>query len=160
MKHLPLAAVEESSLIVEGTVSAALVTLLQTAVLRMIPFAVPAVALLFLDLIYGCRAAKSRGEAVRASTAIRRTATKFFGYLCWLILASTLALSFGRDWLEWGTLALVYANELLSVVGNYLESKGIAFSIVGVYKWFIKLITGKAGLEADPDDILSKTKKK
>ena len=160
MKHLPLAAVEESSLIVEGTVSAALVTLLQTAVLRMIPFAIPAVALLFLDLIYGCRAAKSRGEAVRASTAIRRTATKFFGYLCWLILASTLALSFGRDWLEWGTLALVYANELLSVVGNYLESKGIAFSIVGVYKWFIKLVTGKVGLEADPDDILSKTKKK
>lgn len=160
MKHLPLAAVEESSLIVEGTVSAALVTLLQTAVLRMIPFAIPAVALLFLDLIYGCRAAKSRGEAVRASTAIRRTATKFFGYLCWLILASTLALSFGRDWLEWGTLALVYANELLSVVGNYLESKGIAFSIVGVYKWFIKLVTGKVGLEADPEDILSKAKKK
>ena len=158
MKHLPLAAVEESSLIVEGTVSAALVTILQTAVLRMIPFAVPAIALLFLDLIYGCRAAKSRGEAVRASTAIRRTATKFFGYLCWLILASTLALSFGRDWLEWGTLALVYANELLSVVGNYLESKGVAFSIAGAYRWFIKWATGKAGLEADPTEILPNKK--
>lgn len=151
---IPLAVTEESALIVEGSVSAALVALLQTAVLRMIPYAVPAVFLLILDLLYGVRAAKSRGEKVRASTAIRRSTTKLFSYLCWLILATTLAISFGKTWLEWGTLAVVYANEGLSIIGNYLESKGLSFSLAGVYKWLVRWITGKAGMEADPDEIL------
>ena len=70
-----LAASEDSALIVEGGASAALVTLLQTAVLRMIPYAVPGLALVLLDLMYGIRAAKARGEAVRLSTAIRRSLT-------------------------------------------------------------------------------------
>ena len=153
MKHtIPLAVTEESALIVEGTVSAALVTILQTAVLRMIPFAVPAIALLFLDLLYGCRAAKYRGEPVRISTAIRRTTTKFFGYVCWLILSSTLAIAFDKDWLEWGTLGLVYANEGLSIIGNYLETKGINFSIVNVYKWVIKVFAKKVTGEEMSDD--------
>ena len=92
---LPIAASEESALIVEGTVSAALVTLLQTAVLRMIPYAIPGLMLIILDLFFGIRAAKHRGEVVRASTAIRRSMTKTFSYICWIILATTLAISFG-----------------------------------------------------------------
>ena len=152
MKHLPLAMTEESALIVEGSVSAALVSLLQTAVLRMIPYAVPAVALLALDLLYGVKAAKFRGETVRASTAIRRTTTKFFGYVCWLILASTLAIAFHKEWLEWGVLALVYANEGLSIIGNYLETKGIQFSFIGTYKWLMKLFVKKVGGEISDEE--------
>lgn len=148
------ATAEDSALIVEGGVSATLVALLQTAVLRMIPYAVPGLFLVLLDLAYGIRAAKVRGESVRVSTAIRRSLTKVFLYICWLILATTIALAFGKAWLEWGTLALVYANEGLSIVGNYLESKGLVFSVAGVYKWFIRWVTGKTGVEADPDDIL------
>ena len=160
---LPLAAAEETAFIVEGTVSAALVAILQTAVLRMVPYAIPGLALLFLDLLYGVRAARSRGERVRASTAITRTVTKLFKYICWLILASTLAISFGRDWLEWGTLAVVYGNEGLSIIGNYLESKGLSFSIAAVYRWILKLFAGKVGGEMSDDEaneILKKNKKK
>ena len=158
---LPLAATEESALIVEGTVSAALVAVLKTAVLRMIPYAIPGLMLVIIDLIFGCRAAQMRGEKVRPSTAIRRTVTKIFLYLCFLILATTLAIAFERSFLEWGTLGLVYANEFLSVIGNYLETKGITFSIVGVYRWFIKLLAGKAGAEMSDDDAgqIIKTKK-
>lgn len=145
---------EESALIVEGSVSAALVTVLQTAVLRMIPYAIPAVALLALDLIYGVKAAKFRDEKVRASTALRRTTTKFFSYLCWLILASTLAISFDKNWLEWGVLAVVYANEGLSIIGNYLETKGLSFSIAGVYKGIVKWISGKVGVDVEPGEII------
>lgn len=151
---IPLAVTEDSALIVEGGASAALVTILQTAVLRMIPYAVPGLFLVLLDLVYGIRAARARGEAVRVSTAIRRSLTKVFLYICWLILATTIALAFGKAWLEWGVLALVYANEGLSIVGNYLESKGLVFSVAGVYKWLIRWVTGKAGVEADPDEIL------
>lgn len=145
---------EESALIVEGSVSAALVTVLQTAVLRMIPYAVPALALLLLDLIYGVKAAKSRGERVRASTAISRTVTKIFKYVCWLILASTLAIAFRKDWLEWGILILVYGNEGLSIIGNYLETKGLSFSIAGVYKGIVKWISGKVGVDVEPGEII------
>ena len=48
---IPLAVTEDSALIVEGGASAALVTILQTAVLRMIPYAVPGLALVLLDLV-------------------------------------------------------------------------------------------------------------
>ena len=157
---LPLAATEETALIVEGTVSAALVTILQTAVLRMIPYAIPAFALLLLDLLYGVRAAKSRGERVRASTAISRTVTKLFKYICWLILASTLAIAFGKDWLEWGVLALVYGNEGLSIIGNYLESKGLSFSLAAVYRWLVKFFAGKVGGEMSDDEAGQIIKKK
>lgn len=153
MKHsLPLALTEESALIIEGTVSAALVTLLKTAVLRMIPYAIPAIVLLVLDLLYGVRSAKARGEKVRASTAIRRTTTKFFGYLCWLILATTLAIAFDKAFLEWGTLGLVYANEFLSIIGNYLETKGLQFSFAGAYRWIIKVFAKKVSGEEMTDE--------
>ena len=160
MKGAALAATEDSALIVEGGVSAALVTLLQTAVLRMIPYAVPGLFLVLLDLVYGIRAAKQREEKVRVSTAIRRTTTKVVTYVCWLILATTIAIAFEKDWLEWGMLGLVYANEFLSIVGNYLETKGLKFSIAGVYRWFIRWITGKVGTEADPDEILKNNRRK
>ena len=133
----------------EGGVSAAIVVFLQTAVLRMIPYAVPAVFLIALDLFYGVRAARFRGEEVKFSPALRRTMTKLFSYVCWIILASTLALSFKHDWLEWSVLGLVYVNEFVSIVGNYLETKGIAFSFVGFYRWLLKVLAGKAGEAMD-----------
>ena len=70
MKATMLAIEEETALLVEGGVSATLVVFLKTAVLRMIPYAIPAMFLIALDLFYGCRAAKFRGEKVRVSTAV------------------------------------------------------------------------------------------
>lgn len=140
---------EESALLVQGGVSATLVAFLQTAVLRMIPYSIPAIVLLILDLVYGIRAAKYRGEKVRPSTAVRRSMTKLGSYICWLILASTIALAFHKDWLEWSVLGLVYVNEFASIIGNYLETKGIQFSFVGFYRWILKVIAGKAGEAMD-----------
>ena len=148
---------EEGALILQGGISATMVVFLQTAVLRMIPFAVPAVFLIALDLLYGIRAARHRGERVRVSTAMRRSTTKVFSYLCWIILASTLALSFHRDWLEWVVLGLVYANEMASIMGNYLETKGVNFSFVGFWRWLLRFVVGKAGgnmEQSDAEDII------
>ena len=147
-------------MIVQSGASAALVTILQTAVLRMIPYAVPGLFLVILDLAYGVKAAKIRGEQVRASTAIRRSLTKIFLYICWLILATTIAIAFDKTWLEWGTLALVYGNEGLSIVGNYLESKGLSFSIAAVYRWLIRFFAGKVGGEMSDDEAGQIIKKK
>lgn len=138
-------AAEEGALVMEGSIATTVVVFLQSAVLRMIPYSVPAVFLIALDLIYGVKAAKFRGEEVKFSPAVRRTMTKLFSYVCWIILASTLSLSFQHDWLEWAVLGLVYANELASIIGNYLETKGIEFSFVGFYRWLLKVVAGKAG---------------
>lgn len=149
MKATMLAVEEEVAVAVESGISATAVVFLQSAVLRMIPYSVPALVIVALDLIYGIKAARHRGERVRFSTACRRTVSKIVSYICWLILASTLALSFGKDWIEWFVLALVYGNEFASIVGNYLETKGIEFSFVNLYRWVLKLVAGKAGEAMD-----------
>lgn len=140
---------EESAMLTIGGTSAVFVAFLQEAVLRMIPYSIPAIMLLVLDLFYGCRAARFRKEKVRISTAVRRSVTKLASYTCWLILASTIAIAFHKDWLEWAVLGLVYLNELASIIGNYLETKGIEFSFVGFYRWILKVIAGKAGETMD-----------
>ena len=133
----------------QSSISATAVVFLQEAVLRMIPYSVPALFLIALDLLYGVRAAKYRGEKVRISTTIRRSVTKCFSYVCWIIIASTLALAFKKDILEWVVLGVVYFNEMASIVGNYLQTKGIEFSFVGFYRWLLKVIAGKAGEAMD-----------
>jgi len=136
----------------EGGVSAAIVAFLQTAVLRMIPYAIPSVALLVLDLVYGIKAAKTRGERVRLSTAVRRSTTKLFSYIVWLILASTLAIAFQHNWIEWAVLGLVYMNELGSIIGNYLETKGLQMNWKYVFNTIFKLGGQKVGVDASDVD--------
>lgn len=152
MKATMLAIEEEVTVAVESGISATAIVFLQSAVLRMIPYSVPALVIVALDLIYGIKAAKHRGERVRFSTACRRTVSKIVSYICWLILASTLALSFHKDWIEWFVLALVYGNEFASIVGNYLETKGLEFSFAGLYRWALKVISAKVGEPIDKED--------
>ena len=146
------AVADDAALIVEGSVSSVAVAFFQAAVLRMIPYAVPGIMLIVLDLFFGVRAAQCREEKVRFSTAIRRTMTKLFSYICWIILASTLALSFNQNWLEWLVLGLVYANEFASIVGNYLETKGLQFSFEGFYKWLFLKAGQHTGIEVTQED--------
>lgn len=147
-----IALTEESSLITEGSVSVTAIAFLQAAVLRMIPYAMPSLVLIALDLIYGIAAARSRGERVRLSTAIRRTTTKVFTYICWIVLASTLALAFETRWVEWVVLGAVYLNEIASVVGNYYESKGIRLKWGNILNSIIHIFGKKHDLDVDGVD--------
>lgn len=140
---------EESSLVLQGSVSAVSVAFFQQAVLRMVPYAVPSIVLIILDLLYGIKAAKARNELVRISTAVRRSVTKGFSYIVWLILASTMAIAFSQEWIEWSILGLVYINEFASIIGNYLETKGINFSFVNFYRWIIRAGSEKVGVTMD-----------
>lgn len=143
---------EESSLVLEGGISATMVAFLQTAVLRMIPYALPSVFLICLDLVYGIKAAKHRGEKVRFSTAIRRTVTKCFGYVCWLILATTISLAFEHQWLEWVILGLVYVNEFASIISNHLETKGLEVNWKSVNRLLFRWGGQKVGVDTDDID--------
>ena len=139
----------EKDILLQAGVAGAAVAFLQEAVLRMVPYAIIAIPLITLDLIYGVKAAKYRKERVRVSTAIRKTVTKSFGYACWIILASTLALSFNLEWLEWAILGLVFLNELSSIVGNYLETKGLEVSWKAVGAAFSKIFGQKTGIDTE-----------
>lgn len=140
---------DDGAFVLEGSVSTVAVAFLQTAVLRMIPYAIPGVLLIVLDLVYGIRAAMYRGERARFSTAVRRTMTKLFSYVCWIILASTIALAFHVDWLEWLVLGLVYLNEFASIVGNYLETKGMEIYFPALYRWVFRTGAEKVGATID-----------
>ena len=142
----------EKQFVLQGSVAATFVAFLQASVLRMIPYAIPTIALIALDLVYGIKAAKDRGERVRLSTALRKTTTKFFSYVCWIILASTMAMAFNVEWIEWIVLGTVYANELASVVGNYLETKGLELSWSGVVNALGKLFGRKHGINTEDID--------
>ena len=143
---------ETSNTMVQGGAAAVAIAFLQQSVTKMIPYSLPALVLIALDLLYGVRAAKMRGDRVRFSTAIKKTVTKTCSYVCWLILSSTMAVAFDREWIEIAVLGLVFLNELASIVGNYLETKGLHLSLVNLYRWIFKKGAEKAGVEVTDDE--------
>jgi len=52
-------------------------------------FLLAAFALVLADLKFGIEAARHRGETIRKSRAIRRSANKIIDYLCWILVATS-----------------------------------------------------------------------
>lgn len=158
--------------VVEGGVVAVTVAVLQKTVLAMIPFALPALVLIVLDLHFGIKAARHRykkykrpADRVTFSKALRGTVGKFFEFCAWLILASSMTIAFQQEWIQWLTLGLVYVNEIGSVIGNYLCTKDIEFSLLGFFKAVLifvgRWIGSKIGIVTDDvtfDDVLKPAK--
>ena len=146
--------------VVEGGVTATTVAVLQKTVLSMIPYMIPAIPLIFLDLHFGIKAARHRYKRYRReqdrvtfSRAFRGTVGKTFEFCCWLILASSMSVAFDKEWIEWLTLGAVYVNEIGSIVGNYLCTKDIEFSLLGFLKAVIvfigRWVAARIGIIAD-----------
>ena len=158
--------------VVEGGVSAAAVAVLRKTVLAMIPYALPALVLVALDLNFGIKASRHRyakyhrrEDKVTFSKAIRGTTGKVFEFAAWLILASSMSVAFQQDWIQWATLGLVYVNELGSIIGNYLCTKDIEFSLLGFLRAVLvfigRWIGNKLGIVTDDvtfDDVLKPAK--
>lgn len=88
-----------------------------------------AVVLLLVDLRYGLKASRKRGEKIRKSRAVRRTINKMVDYFCWLSIAWCIGHTFGASFhlpiLAVIVLAVIYAVEFSSIVDNYFEYKGL-----------------------------------
>lgn len=140
------------STVVQGGVSATAVAFLNEALIHMIPYAFCAVPLIVLDLYWGIKAARHRKEKVTFSRGFRKTMGKIMEYCCWIILASTLALAFRKPWLEWFILASVMGNELISILGNYLETKGLKLSLKNVWALILRFFGKKIGMELSKED--------
>ena len=137
--------VSAGELLVQGSVATTAVVFLQQAVLNMIPYLFIAVVLIIVDLYFGVKAAKKRGEVVRASRAFRRTMGKTMEYVCWVILASSLSVAFETVVIEWVVLGIVMGNELLSVLTNYFELHGYKLKGLNIFK----IVGDKAGIDTE-----------
>ena len=135
--------ISAGELIVQGSVATTAVVFLQESVLNMIPYLIIAVILIIVDLYFGVKAAKKRGEKVRASRAFRRTMGKTMEYVCWVILASSLSVAFGTVIIEWVVLGVVMGNELLSVLTNFFELHGYKIKGLNIFK----IVGEKAGID-------------
>ena len=135
--------ISAGELIVQGSVATTAVVFLQESVLNMIPYLIIAVILIIVDLYFGVKAAKKRGEKVRASRAFRRTMGKTMEYVCWVILASSLSVAFQTVVIEWVVLGIVMGNELLSVLTNFFELHGYKIKGLNIFK----IVGEKAGID-------------
>lgn len=117
---------------------------------KLLPFLMLAIALIIIDSRFGIQASRKRGEAIRASRAVRRAINKLVDYICWVTLAGMIGQTFGIAFhiplLSIIVLCIVYSIELTSIFNNYFFYKGIKKKFNG-WKFFSKL-TGNDAIES------------
>jgi len=142
-----------ATVVVEGGVSATAIAFFSESMKEMIPWLIVAVPLILLDLQWGVKAARARGEAIRFSRAFRKSFGKIAEYICWSVLAATMSLAFGHKWIEWLVLGVVYINELSSILGNYLETRGLHLSMLDLYRLIFRKAGEKVGIDIEKEEM-------
>lgn len=127
--------------VAQGSTSILMVAFFRNSLQLAMPFIVPALLLICVDLVFGCMAAKRRGEEVRTSRAIRRTVDKIVSYTCWVILSASLAVAFDFPLLNKIILGIVMFVELLSVITNYFCMRGK--KITGLWEAMLRIVGKK-----------------
>lgn len=107
------------SVVVGTGISATLLLFFQQSFERMLPYLVIAAVVILIDLVFGIRAARRKGDRIRISRAIRRTIGKAVEYFCWAVLASSLAVATGYTVIETGLMLVVIGVELISIAQNW-----------------------------------------
>lgn len=120
-----------------------------------------ATILILVDLRFGIRAARRRGEQVRTSRAARRTINKLVDYICWISVAWVLGGSFGKVFdiplLAAIIMLVVCAVEVSSIFDNFFEARGINKKF-NVFKFLSKIFKISA-IEESIEDKSDENKK-
>lgn len=140
------------SAVTSSGIAATAVIFFRDAVINMIPWLIVSVPLILLDLNFGIKAARYRGERVKFSKAFRGTFGKVVEYFAWVCFAATATLAFGIQWVEWIVLGAVFLNELSSIIGNYLETKGLELNMQNFWNAVVKIFGRKTGLDTEDID--------
>lgn len=138
--------------VVSSGIATTAVVFFRQAVIDMVPWLIVAIPLILLDLNFGIKAAKFRGERIRFSKAFRRTFGKTVEYCAWICFAATATLAFGYKWIQLVVLGAVMVNEVASVVGNYFESKGVKLRWGNILNSIIHIFGKKHDLDVDGVD--------
>lgn len=95
----------------------------ENSLAKMLPYFFICLIVIGMDLRYGIKASKKRGEEVRISRAIRRTMGKAFEYLAWAVLASSLSEATGYGIIQHALMLLVIGIEGISILQNWYYCK-------------------------------------
>lgn len=107
------------SVVVGTGLSATLLLFFEQSLSRMLPYLVIAATVILIDLVFGIKASRRKGDRIRISRAVRRTIGKAVEYFCWVVLASSLAVATGYTAIETGLMLVVIGVELVSIVQNW-----------------------------------------
>lgn len=140
------------SAVTSSGIAVTAVIFFRDAVLNMIPWLIASLPLILLDLDFGIKAARYRKERVKFSKAFRGTFGKLVEYVAWVCFAATASLAFGMKWIEWVVLGAVFINELSSIVGNYLETKGLELNTRNLWNAILKIFGRKTGIDTEDID--------
>lgn len=147
-----------SGIVAQGSVSALAIAFLNDTLTLMMPFFFVAIVLIFVDLYFGVPAARIRKEKVTLSRGLRMTINKVMEYVCWVVLAATLAVAFEVPALNWIILGFVVGNEIISIVTNWLLLHGKKIS--GLEKALLRWLGGKVDVDMSDVEITDTTAKK
>jgi len=114
---------------------------------KMIPYFFISLIVIGLDLWFGVQAAKTRGEDIRWSRAIRRTIGKAVEYFAWAVLASSLSVATGYDIIQTGLMLIIIGIECISIFQNWLTVKKGKKVTVDLPKVVENVISDKLGAD-------------
>ena len=116
--------VSTSGAIAQGGVASIFIAFFSKAIQIMVPYLVVIIFIVLLDCYYGIKASKKRGEQIRVARAIRRTVSKLFEYVCWIIVAVSLSIAANWNPLQYIIMGIPVLVEMSSITQNYLFLKG------------------------------------
>lgn len=145
-----------------ATVVAAIAATIADFYAHLAPWLLLGAILVIVDLRFGIKAARARGEEIRPSRAWRRTINKTMDYLCWVTVAEmcsrTFAPAIGVPVVSLGMLIVIYGIELSSCINNYFEYKHVdrrisIFKLLKGTKWGALLDKAEErGTEAETEE--------
>lgn len=156
MKSLTI--IEENNnvnMAVQGTSVAVMSNYFYHAYVDMLPWLLPAVPLILLDLKLGRAKAAKKGESVTFNKSVKMTIDKSFSYICWCMLSVTLSIAFDAPFIKYAIMAIVYGLEVTSCISNWILIKyNIEMSIVDFLPILFRFVWGRlTGLTDDFDKV-------
>ena len=134
--------------VVAGTsLTATLLLFFENSLAKMVPYLFISLIVILLDLWFGVQAAKTRGEDIRWSRAIRRTIGKAVEYFAWAVLASSLSVATGYDIIQTGLMLIIIGIECISIFQNWLTVKKGKKVTVDLPKVVESVISDKLGAD-------------
>lgn len=121
--------------LVNAGVTVGFMAYFSAAMQQMLPWFAVMLILTASNLLFGCRAAKYRGEVVVFTDAVKRTLNKLYGYVCWISIAVSLDIAFSEEdcfkdyHIRYWILFVIFGIELYRTFRNWLEPYGIVLNI-------------------------------
>ena len=133
---------------------------LNQAYMEMMPWMIAAIPLIIGDMYFGILRIRSKKQQFFMTKAVSMTINKAFSYLCWILIATSLSIAFEQKAIKFVIMAIVYGNEVISCLRNYMNSNGYDVNEVGMFKLLWKtVVKGGEELADEASGMITRQKK-